>query len=655
MSFNPGKRFVVLSFLSLLLVCSLTIFAQDKNWREITSAELQMKTSKVEPDADAEAVFWEVQVDDGNPNELVMKHYVRVKIFNERGREKYSKIDVPFVKGSKVKNVMARVIKPDGSIVELSKTDVFEREIAKTDKIKIKAKSFAVPSIEPGVIVEYRYQEVYPRSSANNMRMVFQHDIPIQSISYLFRPYNNARYLTFNMNENKFVKDKNGFYRATLENVPAIKSEAQMPPEDEIRSWLVLYYTDDTKGDSSDFWSRAGGYIARTWEIKDTLKPGKDLKAAAAQITASAATPDEQLAKIYEFCQTRIKNITYDTTLTDEQKDDIKPNKSTADTYKKLQGTATDINELFASLTTALGLEARLAFVGDRSQKFFDSNQAHVSFIHFSGIGVNVNNQWKYFNPGNLFASYGMLPWMEEKTAVLLLGYKNYLTAQTPLSDADKSTAKRTGKFKLLEDGTLEGTVKIEYTGHQAYLYKTENYEKSANKREENLKEQIKKQMSTAEVSDIAIENIADAEKPFVYQYKIRVPNYAQKTGKRLFLQPGFFEYGENSLFSTATRKYDVYFQYPWSEKDEIEIELPKNFVLDNADVPSPVEDPQKIGSLKMNIGFDKAANRLTYNRSFYFGGGGNILFNTRAYQPIKVLFDAFHKADTHTITLKQN
>jgi hypothetical protein len=47
---------------------------------------------------------------------------------------------------------------------------------------------------------------------------------------------------------------------------------------------------------------------------------------------------------------------------------------------------------------------------------------------------------------------------------------------------------------------------------------------------------------------------VTDPSKPLVYQYKIRIPNYAQKTGKRLFLQPGFFEYGAAPMFSTATR-----------------------------------------------------------------------------------------------------
>jgi hypothetical protein len=647
------KSFTPLPVLCLIFLFSLSIAAQQE-WRPVTPQELAMKAPQVEADADAEAIFWEVRVDDSaSSSDLIMKHYVRVKIFNERGREKYSKIDIPFVKGMKVKDIMARVIKPDGTIVELNKNDVFEREIVKADKVKVKAKSFAVPNIEPGVIVEYRYQEIHRSTWANNMRMFFQHDIPIQNITYYFRPANDTKYLTFNMNENKFIKDKNGFYRATMENVPAIKEEPQMPPADEVRSWLLIYYW-DIRDTSADFWSKAGGVIARVFEIKDTLKPGKDLKAAATEITSGATTPDEQLAKLYEFCKKRVKNITYDPTLTDEQKEEIKGSKSASDTYKKLQGTEGDINELFASLATSLGFEARLAFSGDRSQMFFNPQQAHVSFVHFSSVGVKVDGRWKYYDPGDAFVPNGMLAWNEENTAVLLLGYKDYLTTEIPLSGADKSLARRTAKLKLLEDGNLEGTVKIEYTGQLAYLYRTDNYKKSEGEREEILKNEAKTRISTAEISDISIENLTDAEKPLVFQYKIRVPNYAQKTGKRMFFQPGFFAYGTNPLFSTATRKYDVYFHYPWSEQDSIEIEYPKTFDLDNAESPGAISDPQRIGMLNISMKADRTNAIMTYERKFHFGGNGKILFQPASYQPLKGLFDAFYQADTHTITLRQ-
>lgn len=651
--FKAGRQFIFIALVSILLGSSTVLFAGD-DWREVTQAELQMKTPKVEADADAEAIFWEVRIDDTTAD-LVMKHYIRVKIFTENGREKYSKVDIPFLnKRMKIKDIEARVIRPDGSIVLINKNDIFEREIVKDGDVKIKAMSFAIPNVEPGVIVEYRYREIQKSTWASNMRMFFQHDIPIQNISYYFKPYQFARYFTFNMEDTKFVKDKGGYFRATLENVPALKDESRMPPEDEVRSWLLLYYTNDKNTDAMNVWSRISGAIVEVFDVKKILKPGKTLVSAAEQITAGATSPEDKIAKVFEFCKTKVRNIDYDTSLTDEQKEEIKANKNTEDTYKKMQGTSTEINELFASLTDGLGFETRIAFGGNRSEKFFNISQAHVSFVHFTGIAVKVNGEWKYYDPGSYFVPYGMISWFEEDTDVLLLGYKDFITTHTPFSGYEKSAAKRTGKFKLLEDGTLEGTVRIEYTGHLSTLHKTNNYDESANQREENLKKEIQGQMTTAELSNISIENVSDPEKPFTYQFKVRVPNYAQRTGKRLFFQPGFFENGKKAEFASATRKYPIFFRYPWSEVDNIEIELPKGFELDNAERPSPVADPQNIGALDVKISIDKTSNILLYNRNFHFGGGGNVLFSTANYQPLKNLWDLFHEADSKQITLKQ-
>jgi hypothetical protein len=641
-----------LSALSLLCAFSAAIFAQD--WRDISPAEIQLKVPKVEADADAEVLFWEVRVDDSAADTLVMKHYKRVKIFTERGREKYSKVDIPFTRNLRIKNITARVIKPDGTITDLAKADVFDREIAKSDKIKVKAKSFAVPNIEIGSIFEYRYQEVIQGGWAEDMRMMFQHDVPIQTISYYFKPAMSVTYLKFNMEETKFIKDKGGFYRATLENVPSIKAEPYMPPEDEVRSWLLVYYSPDQKKNSTstDFWSRAGAYIVKAWGIKDTLKPGKDMKTAAAEIAAGAASPEDQMAKIFEFCKTKVKNITYDPSLTEDQKDEIKANKSPSETYKKMQGRESEINELFASLADSLGHETRLAFGGDRSEKFFDPTQAHESFVGFSAVAVKINGRWKYYSPGNKFVSFGMLNWSAEDTGVLLLGYKDFITTETPNSKPTDSVARRKGKFTIAEDGTLTGTVRTEFTGHLATEFKLDNYKESPNKREENLKDIVKARMSTADITDISIQNFDDPEKPFIYEYKISVPNYAQKTGRRLFLQPGFFEYGTAPAFSTADRKYPIFFHYPWTEQDEIEITLPKGYELENAESPAAIADASRISSQEIKMSYN-SAGLLRFERTFVFGDNGTTLFQPRAYGALKGLFDAFHKNDTHMLTLR--
>lgn len=668
MGLNSGKRLIVLFVFVVFAV--LTVSAQEKEWRQVTPAELQAKTPQVEPDADAEAIFWEVRVDDSSSENLALNHYVRVKIFTERGREKFSKFDIPFTRGIKIKDLAARIIKPDGSMVEITKQDIFEREIIKANKVKIKAKSFAVPSIEPGVIVEYRYREVIEDAGAKGMTLVFQREVPVQKLSYYYKPYNKREpnYQSFNFTDTKFIKDEKGFYLAQRTNVPAFREEPRMPPGDMVRPWMLLQgvslnvtsvsafsinYTIKDPSSPTRYWGAVS--TENSGLVKFMNKPDKEVKKIAQELTASASTPEEKLLKLYEFCQTQIKNNDFDATLTDEQRAKLTRNKSFEDVLKNKAASSQFVDMLFGAMASSLGYETKIAFSGNRSKMFFNPEMTNESFIHPAAIAVKVGENWKFYNPGMKFLPAGMLVWYEENVWALLIGEKDYAWVMTPMTDTNKSVAKRTGKFKLLEDGTLEGTVKIEAVGQNALDFKIDNYDESANTREENLKNELKARMSTAEISEVSISDIVDAAKPIIYQYKVRVPNYAQKTGKRLFLQPGFFEYGESPLFSTASRKYDIYFQYPWSEEDDIQIDLPKGFTLDSADAPGKLEDPQKIGSLNINIGVSKEGDYISYRRKFFFGGNDKILFPVSAYQPLRNLFDAFHKADTHTITLKQN
>lgn len=645
----------LLSIVCSLLLFSTAVFADEQvYWKPVSPAELQMKTPQVEPDADAEAIFWEVRLDDKKAGKLTYSHYVRVKIFTERGREKFSKFDIPFLKGKKVEDVAARVIKPDGSIVQLQPGDIFERDILTVRKIKVKAKSFAVPGIEPGVIVEYQYRETIKGDSASGERLSFQRDIPMQRVTYYIRPYEGMTLQTrfYNMPETRFIEAPNekGFSMATMNNVPALKEEPYMPPDDEVRRWAYLSY--QTWG-SVFQWSSLSTIYSEF--LKKVSKPNKEVKQKVAEITAGAATQEEKLKKIYEFTQTRIRNITFDASITDEQRENIKI-KDADDALRLGMGNAMFIDLLFASLARAAGFEVNIFLSSDRSDLFFTPEKYNsTGFVRPAGIAVNVNGNWQFFNPGSPFLPYGKLVWSEEDVNSMLVGEGGFIWKKTPYSDISNTVAKRTGKFKLNEDGTLEGTVKLEYEGHSAINRRREGFMASPNKREEDIKEEIKRNISAAEITDLAIENFNDNSKPLVYSFKVKVPNYAQKTGKRLFLQPGFFEYGSAPVFSSATRVNNIYFPYPWSEKDSLEIELPKSYTLDNADAPGNVADPSKIGVLDITMQIDRANNIIKYQRNFHFGGGNKILFPVAVYQPLKNLFDAFHKADTHTITLKQN
>jgi hypothetical protein len=611
-----------------------------------------MKNPTVEKDADAEAIFWEVRVNDED-YDTIFNHYIRIKVFTERGKESQSSIDITYLDPTKIKDISGRTIRPDGSIIELKKDAIFERTLVKAGGLKLKAKSFAMPGVEPGVIIEYRWRE--SRRSRLYMRFQIQRDIPIQAVRYLIKPYSYVQYgmrmITFNWPQVPLEK-KEGFYGSTYTNVPGFKEEPHMPPEDQVRPWMLVFYSDEKASDPQKFWKDYGKRIHEAF--KPQMKVNDEVKQAAATAIGDATDPEQKLQRLFDYCKTKIKNINDDASgLISDDLDKVKENKSPSDTVKHGMGTGVDIDMLFAALATASGFDVRVALVPDRGDKFFDPNFPDGYFLTDIAVAVRVGAEWRFFDPALLYVPFGMLGWRQEGQKALVTDSKEPVFVPTQMSEPQKSLQKRTAKLHLKEDGTLEGDVRIEYSGHSGDVIKEYDDDDSPNQREETLSNGFKRRMSAAELSGIKIENITDPVKPYVYTFHIKVPGYAQRTGKRLFFQPAFFQRGSGPRFGTSERKYDLYFQFPWSEDDTVEIELPPGFALDNADRPEPF-NVSSVSKYDVLIGVTKDEKTLVYKRNFYFGAGGNLFFPKSSYGQLKAVFDALHDRDNHTITLKQ-
>lgn len=645
-----SQTFCQTFFLLCLLITAAS--AQSLQWKPIDPAHLALKAPLVEKDADAEALLWEVYINTASDSGTDFTHFVRVKIFTERGKESQSKIDIPYLSGVSVKDIAGRTIKPDGTIIELKKDAIFDREIVKFGKLRLKAKSFAMPGIEPGTIIEYRWREVYSYIT-NYVKMELQRDIPTQVVRYYLKPnpyvMEPMKTMTFQARPQPFVKDKDGYYRLEMTNMPAFREEPQMPPEDQVKAWMLVYYSPDMKKDPMVFWKDAGKLAYE--QQKGSLKGNDDIRKAATEAIGDATTPEQKLERLFNFCRTKIKNVNDDASgMTPQELEKLKGNKSPADTLKRGYGTGRDIDFLFASLANAAGFDARYAKTGDRSRKFFDPSFTDDYFMRSYHITVKVGDKWRFFDPASTYVPFGMLRWQEEGIQSLVTDPKEPTFVETPISPAEKSAKKRTAKLHLSEDGTLEGEVRIEYTGHFAVEMKEDNDQDSAEQREKKLRESVNSRLSSAEFADIKIESATDPIKPFVYTYKVRVPGYAERTGKRLFLQPAFFQKGLGEMFPTSARQTDVYFHFPWVEEDYVTIDLPPGYSLDNAEQPQPVVFGDA-GSYQPKLGVTKDLKTLEYKRSFRF----NLLMIPKAsYSNLKAVFGAIHESDNHTITLKQ-
>lgn len=644
-----------------LLVVVFTLFGafafgQDKDWRPVDAADLHSSVPVVDPGADAEAIFWEVRVDDSDASSLSLRHYVRVKVYTEKGRDQFSKHDILFTRGSKVKEVDARVTKPDGTVVQLKKDDVVERDILRANGVKVKAKTFALPGLETGSIVEYRYREVIENAEAT-MRLIFQREVPIRTESYYVKPFSGTRgmyYESFNVGNTRFEKDKDGFHRATMTNVPAFREEPMMPPTDDVRSWMYIYYAATVPKNADEYWKNVSEF--HYGHTKDTFKVGDEIKATTAELIKGAATDEEKVRRIYDWTKTQLRNLSYAVKLNEEELKKALQNKTPNDTVKAKFGAGFQIDAVFGAMARAAGFEVREALSGSRNEMIFDPRIPNVGvMVNSTSVAVKIGDKWQFFSPASYYAPFGMMSWAEEGQTALIAEEKGPVWRPIPLAAAEKSMERRSGKFKILDDGTLEGEGRIEYTGHQAAFQKSVNRDDSASEREERFRNGLKtKILGSAEVTDVQMQNLDDPEKPVVYTFKVKVPGFASRTGKRLFFQPNVFERSAKPTFTASTRKYDVYISYPYSENDELTIDVPAGFALENPDAPVPVKDQQGIGSDIVKISTTADGKTLIYRRDFSFGNNGFIRFPAASYSAVKALFEAFNKAEVHQLTLRE-
>ncbi len=644
----------------LTLGLAVAVQAAKDDWRPVDAQHLSMQSPRVDENADAEAIFWEVSVEDqssGGDVRTVLQHYIRIKIFNERGRKSQSTIDIPFTKSIRIDRIAARTIQPNGRIVELDKDSIYERTLVKISGIKIKVRSFAMPGVEPGSIIEYRWRETRKGQLANYARFEFQRDIPVQLVTYLIKPLKalerygyGMRGMTLNGSRTPFERDKKGFFRTSMKDVPAFQEERNMPPEPSIRPWMLLFYSDQwEKTTPQQFWTAYSKDLFK--RMKPLMKVNGDVKKLAARLTGQTSNTDEKLQRIFEYCRDEVRSIYDDAVeLSDKDRKKGRKNNSPSDTIKRGFGTDLDIDLLFAALANASGFEARYALMGDRSDFFFSPHMTDDYFLTNWAIAVRKDGQWEFHSPASRHLPFGMLRWQGEAQQALILDSDQPLFVETPLAEAQQSLQKRTAQLQLGSDGSLQGRCRIEYTGHQAASRRESLDDETPEERRRAVREMVQEWFNNAQISQVEIENLEDPSKPLAYSWQVVVPSYAQGTAKRLFLQPAFFQTGREPRFSSSQRHHRIYFNYRWSEEDHVAIDLPDGMVLESSDSPAPFS-PQKVAQYSAQLEVAQKGRQLIYQRRFAFRG---LLFPVSSYSGLKQIFDDVHQRDTHTLILRQ-
>ena len=665
-AFRVGLRLAACLLVILsTAAASVDLVPVDVQWLPISNAERAMSAPVVEKGAGVEAIFWRVHILDQVEGEDILRtvyHYVRLKIFDQAGKEKSSTFEIPYADKEFITAISGRTTKPDGSIVELSKDAIHDSVVVKAYGRKQNVKSFAMPGVEVGSIVEYRWREIHSEFNSRYIRLQFQRDVPVQRVSYYLRPLTRDRtsysmsMVPFNCKPSAMKLETDNFNSMYVDNVPAFHEEPMMPGEGTVRQWLlVFYHQDGDKRDPEKYWNAIG---KKTYGgLKQSLKSNGEMKEAAAKAVADSKDENDKVVHLIRYIHGNIRNL-WDHDVSDAERAELikkRPKdryRTSAEVFKSGIGDADELNTLFAAMAAEAGLEARPAMLPNREDVVFDESFAEEYFLRSIDMAVQIGGKWKLFDVSQRRLPPGMLIWQEEGQRALITDPKKPFFITASPAPPESSAALRKARLALSDDGTLEGDLEESWTGHSAFQKRIDLVEESEARRIELSKNDIMKTYPQAELTAVKLENCADAEKPLKLTYHVKIPGYAQRTGKRLFLQPYFFERGNTPLFSSNERKYDVYFHNAWSESDDVVIDLPRGFDLEKAENPGSMS-LGATGGYTLNMGTTKQ-HQLVCGRSLRFGSEGNLAFGRVNYTKLKDVFDEIDRRDKNTVALKQ-
>src|SRR5271154_5739274 len=156
---NRAQRFLCVTAVAFLLLGAAAIAPRPSSagddWLPISPADLALKDNPASPGAHAMILYRESDMDS---KEACVREYSRVKIFTQEGT-KEANIEIPFLKGqTDIKDIRGRTIQPDGTIINFD-GKIFEKTIVKVSGLKYLAKTFTLPDVHPGSIIEYKFRK----------------------------------------------------------------------------------------------------------------------------------------------------------------------------------------------------------------------------------------------------------------------------------------------------------------------------------------------------------------------------------------------------------------------------------------------------------------------------------------------------------------
>jgi hypothetical protein len=638
---------VLLLFVGIAVRRAQRVIAGDE-WQPISQEELKMTSVPEAPGAPAIYLYRQVDRNDQESHEY---NYVRIKILTEEGR-KYADVEIPFLKDSgDIRNIKARTIRPDGTIAAFE-GKAYEKTIMKAKGLKYLAKTFTLPDVQVGGIIEYHYlkswdQSIYFKTS----RWVISDELFTKNAKFSLKQVSSFA-LRWSWPSGLPAgtsppKEDHGLIQLQTQNVPAFQIEDYMPPPDELKYRVDFIYTQENdEKEPEKFWKKEGKRLNE--RVENFTGKRKAMEQAVAETITPNDPPEVKLQKIYAKVQ-KLRNTSWELNKTEQEqkREKQKEINNVEDVWKRGYGDGRQINWLFLAMARAAGFEAYSVYISSRSENFFNPQLMNANELNGDVVLVKVNGKDVYCDPATAFAPFGLLSWPETGVKGLRLDKDGGSWVTTTLPMSSDSRIERKADMKLTDTGSLEGKLTVTFSGLEALWRRIEERNEDTANRKKFLEDQVKEYIPVGIDVDLANQpDWASSTPTLVAEFDLKVPGWASGAGRRALVPVGLFGGPEKHAFEHATRVHPIYFSYPSSKLDDVTIDLPLGWQVSS--LPAVPDLDAKAALYTLKIENNKGTLHLTRRLKMDL-----VMVDQKLYPSLRNFFQAVRTADEQQIVLQ--
>jgi uncharacterized protein DUF3857 len=620
----------------------------------VSPEDLKMTSEPLAPGAPAIILYRQVDRDD-NGRTSHEDSYIRIKILTEEGR-KYADVEIPFYKESEsIVAIRARTVKPDGSVVPFD-GKVFEKTEVKGRGLHYLVKTFTLPDVEVGGIIEYSYTDILAENMLFDSQWILSSELFTRAAKFSLKPYPASDGNNFNVRWSwhelppgtaEPQAGHDGIVRLETQNIPAFQTEDFMPPENELKARVNFIYSEDRpERDPDVFWKAVGK--KRNSQLESFVDKPKAMEQAVAQIVSPSDPPEVKLRKIYDRVQ-QIRNTSYELAKTEQEAKREKEKEPTnvEEVWKRKYGGGGQLTWLYLALVRAAGFEAYGCWVANRREHFFSPKTEESGKLDANVVLVKLNGKDLYLDPGAEFTPFGLLSWEETGVPGLRLDKEGGTWIVTTLPQASESRIERKANLKLSDTGDLEGKLTVTYTGLEAMYHRLDVRHSDEVARKKFMEERATAPVPVGAEAELTSQpDWSASETPLVAEFNLKIPGWASSAGRRVLIPAGVFTESEKHVFEHSNRVHPIYFDYPYQKVDDVTIELPAGWQVGS--VPQVQEKDAHVVSysLKVEGGKDTLhlARKLTVDM---------MMLEPKYYAPLRNFFQFVRTGDEEQIVLQ--